>query len=216
MTLTQEKILNKNAPEIENFAVIVLAAGQSSRLGKMKQLLPINGKVLIVRQLEKALAISNNVYCVLGHQAEQVQTCIEHLPNKTIINSSWSSGMASSIAAGVNALSANIEAVMIVLVDQWQLASEDLAQQKNCWQTQANLIVAAKNSNKEGSMSIGPPVVFPCKYFTELSQLTGEQGAKALLMKYRDNLLAVPMENAFIDVDTPEQLANMNKFLSEH
>lgn len=216
MTLTQEKILSKNAPEIENFAVIVLAAGQSSRLGKMKQLLPVNGKVLIVRQLEKALAISNNVYCVLGHQAERMQACIEHLPIKTIINSSWSSGMASSIAAGVNALSANIEAVMIVLVDQWRLASEDLVQQKNCWQTQANLIVAAKNSNSEGRMSIGPPVVFPCKYFTELSQLTGEQGAKTVLMKYLDNLLAVPMENAFIDVDTPEQLAKMNKFLSEH
>ena len=73
----------------DNLAIIVLAAGQSSRLGQMKQLLPINNKSLVATQLEKALVVSNNVYCVLGCQAEQLQRCIDHLPITTIINSDW-------------------------------------------------------------------------------------------------------------------------------
>tara|TARA_R110000850_G_C9850186_1_gene455178 strand:+ start:70 stop:711 length:642 start_codon:yes stop_codon:yes gene_type:complete len=194
------------------FAVIVLAAGQSTRLGQMKQLLPINDKSLLEIQLEQALAVSNDVYCVLGFNAVHVQSHIDHLPINTIINSQWSDGMASSIAAGVKALTPEIKAVMIVLVDQWQLTSADLMRHKGYWQKQHHAIVVAQSvSSEEAKVNekLGPPVVFPQSYFAELIQLVGQQGAKPLLKKYQKQLLKVPLAHAFVDLDTPEQLAHM-------
>ncbi|WP_085298193.1 nucleotidyltransferase family protein [Cognaticolwellia mytili] len=198
-----------------NFAIIVLAAGQSSRLGKMKQLLPINGKSLIEVQLALALKVTKNVYCVLGYQAEQVASRIVHLPITTIINSDWAGGMASSIATGIQALTPDIEAVMIVLVDQWQLTANDLIHHRDHWQSHKDAIIVAQDKvSAELKDKIGPPVIFPHNYFTELTLLTGKQGAKPLLVKYRNALLKIPLVSAFIDVDTPEQLIAMNETLN--
>ena len=200
----------------ENFAIIVLAAGQSTRLGQMKQLIAIEDKSLVAVQLEQALKVSKQVYCVLGFNAEQVQRHIEHLPIKTMINSHWSDGMASSIATGVKALAPEIEAVMIVLVDQWQLSTVDLKRHQGYWLDNPNAIVVAEDfklSAANTNEKIGPPVIFPQRYFLELTQLSGSQGAKPLLAKYQAKLLKIPLAHAFIDIDTPEQLNAMNKQL---
>lgn len=199
-------------PLNDSCAIMVLAAGQSARLGQMKQLLPIDGKSLIEVQLEQALSVSKDVYCVLGFNAEQVQSHIDHLPINTIINSQWSDGMASSIAAGVKALPSDIKAVMIVLVDQWQLTAADLIRHKGYWQAQHHAIVVAQLPGSEEAIvneKLGPPVVFPQSYFCELTQLSGQQGARPLLKKYQKLLLKVPLAHAFVDIDTPEQLAHM-------
>jgi len=199
-----------------NVAIIVLAAGQSSRLGQMKQLITIKEKSLVEWQLEQALKVSSKVYCVLGFNASEVKARIDHLPINTIINKKFSGGMASSIAAGVAALTADIKAVMIVLVDQWQLTEKDLIRHQNFWQESPHAIVVAQDINMAAAVNsaqIGPPVIFSQHYFAELTQLTGKQGAKPLLEKYQDNLLKVPLAHAFFDIDTPEQLNNMYKKL---
>jgi molybdenum cofactor cytidylyltransferase len=203
-------------PADNGLAIIVLAAGQSARLGQMKQLVSINEQSLVARQLTQALKVTSEVYCVLGFNAEQVQVQahIEHLAIKTIINSTWSEGMASSIAKGVEALASGISAVMIVLVDQWQLTSADLLTHYQYWQAQPEAIVVAKNiSTTSARENIGPPVIFPRRYFAELRQLTGNQGAKPLLEKYQQSIVRVPLSHAFIDVDTPKQLTAMYKKL---
>jgi molybdenum cofactor cytidylyltransferase len=196
----------------ENFAIIVLAAGQSSRLGQMKQLLSVKDKSLIEVQLALALKVTKNVYCVLGYQAEQIASRIDHLPIMTIINSNWADGMASSIAVSVKALTPDIKAVMIVLVDQWQLTVNDLIHHRVHWQSNQDAIVVAQDKiSAELKEKMGPPVIFPHNYFAELTQLTGKQGAKPILHKYQNALLKIPLANAFTDVDTPEQLITMNK-----
>ncbi|WP_157673820.1 nucleotidyltransferase family protein [Cognaticolwellia beringensis] len=197
-----------------NVAIIVLAAGQSSRLGQMKQLINIKDKSLVEWQLEEALKVSSKVYCVLGFKANEVKARIDHLPINTIINHKFSDGMASSIAAGVAALAPDIKAVMIVLVDQWQLTSADLIRHQIFWQESPHAIVVSQDINLAGSSGkekVGPPVIFSQNYFTELKQLTGKQGAKPLLEKHQDNVLKVPLAHAFFDIDTPEQLNNMYK-----
>jgi molybdenum cofactor cytidylyltransferase len=202
--------------EQSNVAIIVLAAGQSSRLGQMKQLVSIKGKSLIENQLEQALKVSNKVYCVLGFNADEIKSRINHLPIKTIINHNFFDGMASSIAAGVAALPADTSAAMIVLVDQWQLTSFDLNNHISNWQINSDVIVVAQStetSKQVGRENIGPPVIFPQQYFSKLIALTGNKGAKPLLAKYNDKLLKVPLEQAFFDLDTPEQLSNMYKEL---
>lgn len=201
----------------DQLAIIVLAAGQSSRLGQMKQLITVQEKSLLEVKLSQALELTNQVYCVLGFNAEQLQTHIDHLPVKIVINKQWSAGMATSIAAGVEALSSDIKAVMIVLVDQWQLTVADLFTIESCWQNNPHAIVVAHALAANalgGKEKVGPPVIFPQCYFLELMQLSGEEGAKPLLKKYQKMLLKVKLAHAFIDVDTPEQLTEMNKILS--
>lgn len=204
--------------EPSNVAIIVLAAGQSSRLGQMKQLVSIKGKSLIENRLEQALKVSNKVYCVLGFNANKINLRIGHLPIHTIINHNYCDGMASSIAAGVAALPADISAAMIVLVDQWQLTSSDLINHISHWQINSDAIIVAQSidpTRTAGRENMGPPVIFPQQYFSELKALTGNKGAKTLLAKYNDKLLKVPLAQAFFDLDTPEQLSNMYKELAK-
>jgi molybdenum cofactor cytidylyltransferase len=107
---------------------------------------------------------------------------------------------------------------MIVLVDQWQLTSSDLSNHISNWQINSDVIVVAqstKTSKQVGRENIGPPVIFPQQYFSELIALTGNKGAKPLLAKYNDKLLKVPLVQAFFDLDTPEQLSNMYKELGK-
>lgn len=202
----------------DDIAIIVLAAGQSSRLGQMKQLIAFKEKSLVEWQLEQALKVSSNVYCVLGFNANDVKLRISHLPIHTIINHKFSEGMASSIAAGVALLPRQTSAVMIMLVDQWQLTSSDLINHISCWQKNTDTIVVAQSidqSKEMGREKIGPPVIFPQQHFTELVTLTGNKGAKPLLAKYHEKLLKVPLAQAFFDLDTPEQLSNMYKELAK-
>lgn len=204
--------------EPSNVAIIVLAAGQSSRLGQMKQLVSIKGRSLIEYQLEQALKVSNKVYCVLGFNANEINLRIDHLPIHTIINHNYCDGMASSIAAGVAALPADISAAMIVLVDQWQLTSSDLINHISHWQINSDAIIVAQSidpTKTAGGENMGPPVIFPQQYFSEFKALTGNKGAKPLLAKYNDKLLKVPLAQAFFDLDTPEQLSNMYKELAK-
>ena len=207
----------KHSYPSDSLAIIVLAAGRSSRLGQMKQLITVNDKSLVELQLERALKVSSKVYCVLGFNARQVHARIDHLPINTIINSKWSDGMASSIAAGIKALTPDIKAVMIVLVDQWQLTSTDLIYHHSYWQGDARAIVVAQTACDLATgvnENLGPPVLFPQDYFSELAELVGEQGAKPLLKKYQKRLVKAPLAQAFFDIDTPEQLAQMKIELS--
>lgn len=199
-----------------SFAIVVLAAGQSTRLGQMKQLIDFKNISLIEFMLRQALTVTDNVYCVLGCNEQQVQARIDHLPIKTIINHNWSDGMASSIATGVAALAPETSAVMILLVDQWQLRAEDLNQHRSYWRDNPHAIIVAQKrceSSAEKNEKIGPPVIFPKRYFDELTQLNGEKGAKALLSKYSHKLLKLELSHAFIDLDTPEHLEQLQKSL---
>lgn len=201
----------------DSLAVMVLAAGESSRLGQMKQLLPINDTSLIERQLRLSLTISNQVFCVLGYKYDEVMPYIAHLPITTIINTQWQQGLASSIVCGVSELPAHIKAVMLVLVDQWQLTAQDFFNFHQQWLTKPELIHTTMMHNRDlEKEKWGPPTIFPRQYFAQLEMLIGEQGAKPLLQKEHSRLQKLYLPRAFIDVDTPEQLVEMQIELNKN
>jgi len=199
--------------------IVLLAAGCSARLGQAKQLVCINEQSLIIRQCQLALEISEELICVLGFQAQKMKSEIAHLPLNVVINDNWQQGLSSSIAIGVSSLPDDIDGVMLLLVDQWQLTHQHLTLLINTWKEQAlqdtrkNIIVSAEIKAKNNEhVPIGPPVIFPKQYFPALKALIKGQGAKSVIQQHQESLIKVSIPQAFIDLDTPEQLILLENY----
>ncbi len=199
---------------MNNPAIVLLAAGQSRRLGQPKQLLPFINGSLLRWQCAQALSVNAQVSCVLGYQAPQMSKQINDLPVKLVVNQQWQQGLSSSIAQGINALDDQVEGVLLLLIDQWQITAEDLYLLINTWHNREQAIVAA-SCGSGGDKKIGPPVVFPRQYFQQLKAMTTGSGAKHLLELHRQQVVEVSLANAFIDLDTPQQLVVMQNYLAQ-
>ncbi len=183
-------------------AIIVLAAGASTRLGQPKQLLLLEGKTLLAQICESALSIENQqVLVVLGAHCEAIKTAIEHLPIEIIFNEKWSEGMGSSIACGMTHLPKNTDAVLLLLCDQPFVTPVLLEKILGKWLASDCLIAASAYGG-----SFGPPAIFDHKLFPELSNLHGQQGAKKIMEKYRAQLELVDFHEGEKDIDTPADL----------
>ena len=90
--------------ENKNIAIIILAAGSSSRLGRPKQLLKLNGKTLLQKSIATALQVSKNVNVVLGANEKLIRPTISDFPIEIILNENWAEGMSSSIRTGMSVL----------------------------------------------------------------------------------------------------------------
>lgn len=191
--------------------IIILAAGSSSRLGQAKQLVRYNGESLLSRQCKIAKQLGNKVSCVLGYEAQTMIDEIADSSIKTVINHHWKNGLSSSIAKGIAAIDADTEAVMLVLVDQWQLTAELCQQLQLLWQDNRQKIISAAQMIK-GKEITSPPIIFPAYCFPHLTTLHQGFGAKAVIEKYAEQLLCLTMPEAFIDLDTPAQLQALKSY----
>jgi len=100
-------------------SAILLAAGESRRMGSLKQLLPFGERTVIETCIANLLASTvNEIIVVLGHKAEEIAPTIEKYPVKTTINPEYADGMASSIKAGINVVNNSTTAFLFALVDQ--------------------------------------------------------------------------------------------------
>ncbi|WP_181901494.1 nucleotidyltransferase family protein [Thalassotalea euphylliae] len=200
----------------KDFAILILAAGSSSRLGQAKQLVKIDGEYLLIRQIKLALKLSNNVTVVIGHEAETYQKLLAPLPVNIIENSKWSTGMGSSIACGVcNIINAsNASGLLLMLVDQWQVTEQDIAKLITGHSMGEQLAtISCWTETDNNSVEFGPPVIFSQALFDQLSKLDGKEGAKFVLAKLRAQskqlVEQIELTNAKADLDTPEQLRKL-------
>lgn len=195
-----------------NTALILLAAGASTRLGKPKQQLPYRDKTLIQHAMEVALASEcSPVIVVLGAYADVIAPTISHEAVHIVENPSWQEGMSSSIRAGIIALqniAPNTEQTIFMLCDQ-PFADvallHRLVQKKR--ETKKAIIASAyiHPRGEEGrTAALGVPVLFEKRFFTALSLLKGQQGAKKLLLDYPALVATVPFPRGNIDIDTPD------------
>lgn len=199
----------------QKIALLLMAAGSSSRLGQPKQLVKLTttkrpAKSLLHRQVMLMTGLGDTfntkAYCVFGFQREvmtkHLATC-SLAGNLTLINSTyWQQGLSSSIAKGVDSLADDISAVLIFLVDQWQLTTVHLASLITQWLQAPEKIVIASQAEL-----LSPPVIFPRRYFDELKLLSGDEGAKRVIKENIAQVKRFDMPEAFIDLDTPEQLS---------
>ena len=181
---------------------IVLAAGASTRFGSAKQLVRLAGRPLLHTVVTRASEVTGNaLIVVLGSGAAQLAPLLKHSPGSVVINQEWREGLASSIRAGVARLPAACSAVMLLLADQAAVTAEDLKRLAGSWRKQPQHMAAALYSG-----SCGAPAIFPRSSFRSLSELRGDTGARALLVRNSDRVVRVPMPSAAVDVDTPEDL----------
>jgi len=212
-------MLNMSEPNNQKIALLLMAAGSSSRLGQPKQLVEITETQQQTRSfLHRQVSLMNSIcmstnakaYCVLGFQSEKLTTHLANFPpaqHLTLIdNENWSQGLSNSIAKGVSSLGHDVSAVLIFLVDQWQLTTENLIDLISNWQQQPEKIHIASTDNR-----ISPPVIFPRCYFKDLIKLTGDDGAKKVIKDNMNQVNLSEMPSAFVDLDTPKQLKALNK-----
>ena len=191
---------------LQKLAAVLLAAGGSSRMGRPKQLLRIENEALVARMARRLIDLApGSVMVVTGSAWQAVNDQLSGLPLQIVHNPRWEEGMASSLAAGVKNLPAEIDGVLIMLCDQWRVGLADLQELVQAWTTDISLITAACWQN-EGWQVIGPPAIFPSSLFEELTALKGDRGARVVIENHRDRAAFVAMKNARFDLDEPADL----------
>ena len=187
---------------MSNIAILLLAAGASSRMkGRDKLMEPVLGMPLLSLICRRAAQTGLPCYVTvptLDHPRVSATGTA-----RVVAVPDASEGMSASIRAGVRALEENIEAVMILPCDMPELQTEDFSTLANRFRGAASPVLRATSS--EGTP--GHPVLFPRRCFAELSQITGDQGARILLRDQEVELIALPGQRALTDLDTPEAWA---------
>ena len=184
-------------------AILVLAAGSSSRMGRPKQLLRAGSKTLLQRSLETALASQcRQVYCVLGAHASEIKPYVEDYPVQLIDNPRFQQGLSSSLRAGIEALEARgAEAVLVLLADMPNIHSAHLNALMELFHKHPRQ--PAATAYPDGP---GVPVVFPASHFPRLKALEGDKGARVLLNEDRQTINSLPFDD-LTDIDTPRDYA---------
>lgn len=187
-------------------ALIILAAGESSRMGKPKQLLMLNGKSLLTRVIEIGNAsLCNPVIVVLGAQFDVISNaiCVEAV--SIVKNIRWQEGMGTSVAAGILHLEQNypeVENAVMATCDQPYLTSDviDALVTKCCVDNCA--IVASKYGVAGGR---GVPALFNRRFFRELTALQGPEGARTVIQKHHEEVDSIDFPQGDIDIDTEKE-----------
>ena len=183
---------------------VVLSAGESSRMGRPKALLPIQGQKFIERII-RVIGQSRvgRTIVVLGHHADQLRGQIEHLPVEVVINPEYRSGQLSSLQAAIRHISDDdrCDGMLVHLVDHpfIDVALVD-ALIESFFETK-KMIVVPRYKGKRGH-----PVIFSRELFGELLNAPLDQGAKAVVNAHRQETLEIEWqdEGITLDIDTPE------------
>jgi len=185
-----------------NASLVLLAAGDSRRLGSPKQLLRIGNETLLHRATREACASrAREVIVVLGFQAEVMRAEINGLRARTIENASWREGIASSIRSGVGALDPSADGVLLAVCDQPRMTAAHC----DALLRAADAAACAAASFYGGSP--GVPAFFPRALFADLLALTGDRGAKGILAAQSERLVTIAWPDGAIDIDTAEDIA---------
>ena len=179
---------------------VVLAAGESRRMGQTKLLLPINGKSIIESVLDTVVrSKTDRILVVLGADSQRISKKIEGYDIHSTVNPHFREGMLSSIQWGLKALRGEVSAVLVVLGDQPSISSDVI-----------DALIAAYGKVKKGIVvpaykgKRGHPVLIDEKYFEEIAKLNPEIGLRELLHRHPEDVLEVEAKTASIlgDVDT--------------
>ena len=192
---------------MKNIAILVLAAGKSSRMNSIKQLEKINNKTLLEFTLQKIQAFyTATIFCVLGANADKIKSAINTDNIQFIQNNHFEDGLSASIVSGIEYFKKkelNFDGIFILLADQPAIEVTYLEAMLNLFEENKELIIASNYGTK-----LGVPVIFPKKYLPQLLLIKGDKGAKEFINKRKDLTLCPKQTTNFLDIDTKEDLQN--------
>jgi molybdenum cofactor cytidylyltransferase len=187
--------------------IVILAAGGSTRFGQPKQLFEYQGESLVRRAASTALNVYvGPVVVSVGAENEAIENELAGLDATCVFNPDWRSGMSSSLKSALTYLSTaypDLDAVLFLLCDQPHVTSTKLNELIDTYQETDALIVAAEYSD-----IVGVPALFDRKMFSELQELSGDEGARSVIKKYAGQVHRVPMPEAAFDIDSMSDIEN--------
>lgn len=183
-----------------------MAAGSSSRMNGIKQLLPWKKSNLLLHVVNTIqLVQKEHIYVVLGANSDIIlkETNLASLPLSVIENSNWEKGLGNSISRGVEYLQnleQSFDGILICLADQPLLDIDYYKQLMHEFKLKKHSIVATKYFKKAGV-----PAIFSHEIANELRSLDPDSGAKKLLTQYQESIYIFDAGNKIVDIDTPEE-----------
>ncbi|PWH81787.1 hypothetical protein DIS18_14000 [Algibacter marinivivus] len=195
-----------------NISVVILAAGQASRMGSIKQLLYFNNSTLLRTTINSALASkAKKVYVVLGANYKMIKKEVSGKDVSIIENLNWKEGLSSSIVSAINHIEDSKikpDALIVMLADQPNVDSNYINKLISKHQNNQQKIIASAYGNMNGV-----PAIFPQKYFKKLLSLKGDKGAKILLNTNEVDVVSyTPTSTKTLnDIDSPEDYQNLIK-----
>lgn len=185
---------------------VILSAGESSRMGRPKALLPIDG----VRFVEKIVSTLKstavgNIIVVLGHNAQEIRRKISDLPVTILINHDYKQGQLSSLQVAIRHLESSggpVDGMLVHLVDHPYIEAKLVNLMIDRFYETKKPIVVPRFQDRRGH-----PVIFARALFSELLAAGTDQGAKPVVHAHRDDTLEIDTNDkgVLIDIDTPEE-----------
>jgi molybdenum cofactor cytidylyltransferase len=187
---------------------VILSAGESSRMGRPKALLPIDGVRFIERIVTTLKATRvGRIVVVLGHNITELRQKISDLPVDLVINPDYKRGQLTSLVAAIRNIETGkdaerVDGILVHLVDHPYINADLVNLMIDRFYETKKLIVVPRYQNRRGH-----PVIFSRALFAELLAAPLDRGAKAVVHAHRDDTLEIDTndEGAIIDIDTPEE-----------
>jgi molybdenum cofactor cytidylyltransferase len=199
----------QNSPDLsavhEPIAGILLAAGESKRLGQPKALMDWKGKSFVRQIAETALVAKlDPVIVVTGSDAESIEAELRGLAVTIVRNKDWQRGQSSSVKAGIAALPSGVGAALFLVVDQPQLSvpliEQLIAQHAH---SLAPIVAPLVDDHRTN------PVLFDRSTFPDFSVLEGDVGGREIFSRHKVHWVPWLDSSLAIDVDTPEDYSRL-------
>jgi molybdenum cofactor cytidylyltransferase len=193
----------KGTKKLGEVAILILAAGASSRMGQSKQLLPVNGEPLLKRITRAASSVKEgNVFVVLGSEEMAHRKVIGDIPVETIVAPNWMEGIGGTLKTGLRHIihsRPSIEALIVLVCDQPYVSGEYLEKLIDAYRSTNSTIVVSRYAN-----TVGVPVLFSNAHFDELLKLENKQRGKEVIEKNSKFVTQIDFPEGAIDLDTRE------------
>ena len=186
---------------------VILAAGASTRFGSPKQLVRIGGSPVLHQMISNAAFVAGrSVTVVIGAHAREIAPALRQSAASVVVNRDWPEGLASSIRVAVESAPPRCDGLLLLLADQVAVTADDLKHLYAAWKRHPILIAAALYDGAPGL-----PAIFPRWTYPGLMELRGDRDPRQVIRRNIDQLVRIPMANASINLDTPEDLLSIEE-----
>jgi molybdenum cofactor cytidylyltransferase len=189
-----------------DIAGVLLAAGMSTRMGRNKLFLEIDGRTVLARAIDTAMAAGlDPLLVVVGHEEERVRAALAGTGARAVHNPDYAAGMNTSLRTGIAAVPDEARAAVVMLADMPLVDSTMIRTLVERWRASGTPLAISRYGDV-----VAPPTVYGAALFPELRGLSGQGCGKAVIKRHRGEEIAIdwPAER-LADLDVPDDLARI-------